>query len=337
MFVSFLSFFHQFHPLGRHQAAEDGDLYHRVQQQIAQHIADHKLTQSHTGSIDGICHPETGTEPCHGKSDDAAHELCWVITTLPEKMRDPYLPLLRDTCKKILERSTNQTFREHVIGILCRVCEENELEMWLEMCAQHYSAYKGEVLETRLMEQKQWDACQLRNGINTLQLMQHFLFRSHCSWKDADCARKWNEYRLHILETFSIGGKIPAGWLCTYAMNHLRLAEALFGCGEKDEGYRALETGLALFEEWTTIPDGTALELGEEWLFRGVKAVKNGWTILLPDGTEEYSAFMSECLNWSDFPLRALTGSNWNWFNTVREEPQYKDAVKRAQKMAERG
>lgn len=270
----------------------------------------------------------------HPENDDAAHELCWVITTLPQKKREPYLPLLRDTCKKILERSTQQVYRENAVKILCRICEEHELETWLELCAQEYKAYKGEVLEERFMEQKQWDACRLRNGINTLQILQHFLFRSHCSWKDADCARKWNEYRLHIIETFAVDGEIPRGWLCAYAMNHIRLASALFGGGEKEEGYRALERGLDLFEKWTAIPDGTALELGEQWLFRGVKAVKDGWTILLPDGTEEYSNLMSEFLNWSDFPLRALTGPNWEEFDAVREEERYREAVRRARKMA---
>jgi len=44
---------------------------------------------------------------------------------------------------------------------------------------------------------------------------------------------------------------------------------------------------------------------------------------------------MSEFLNWSDFPLRALTGPNWEWFDAVREEERYREAVRRARKMAQ--
>ena len=44
-----------------------------------------------------------------------------------------------------------------------------------------------------------------------------------------------------------------------YAFNQMQLASALFACGEKEEGYAALDRAVQDFEEYFAIPEGEEL------------------------------------------------------------------------------
>ncbi|MBQ4607385.1 MAG: hypothetical protein IJB15_11815, partial [Clostridia bacterium] len=77
-----------------------------------------------------------------------------------------------------------------------------------------------------------------------------------------------------------------------------------------------------------TIPDGTPLALGHHWFFRGVKALKNEWNLLLPDGTEEYSTYCHAFTARQDFLYTCL--NDWKQFDPVRGTERFAAYIRRA-------
>ena len=94
---------------------------------------------------------------------------------------------------------------------------------------------------------------------------------------------------------------------------------------------------MLLPEKWYAIPDGTALALGHNWFFRGIKALKNEWTLLLPDGSstgvEEYSTYCHAFTARWDFLYTCL--NDWKQFDPVRGEERFQTLVRRAKAMME--
>ena len=72
-----------------------------------------------------------------------------------------------------------------------------------------------------------------------------------------------------------------------YAATCFRTACALFGRSRNDEGYEYLDRSFTLFEKWFAIPDGEALGIGDDVIYGGIKVIKNGDVIELPDKTRE--------------------------------------------------
>ncbi|MBR4960920.1 MAG: hypothetical protein IKY52_08495, partial [Clostridia bacterium] len=270
------------------------------------------------------------------ENDVVLHEVCWILMWLPESKREPHLPLLWEMCEKIMNISTVQTYRDAALEILCRTCPDEQFEKWHGMCAYMYDAYEGEVLEKRLMEQQKWEQYRIRNAVNKIHLIIHFLQRPSCCWGEPENHRAWNAYRVGILASFGNDGEIPEGWLGYYAVYQFYLAASHFGCRDFESGWQTLEKSFALFERWHAIPDGTALELGHPWFFRGVKALKNEWNLLLPDGTEEYSNYCHAFTAQRDFLYACMTmPKNWEQFDPIRGEERYKALVRRAKDMME--
>ena len=268
--------------------------------------------------------------------DAVLHEVCWILMWLPESKRKPHLPFLWEVCEKIMSISTVQTYRDAALEILCRTCPDTQFEKWHDMCARMYDAYEGEVLEKRLMEQQRWEEYRIRNAVNKIHLIIHFLQRPSCCWGEPENQRAWNAWRAGIIESFGDNGEVPEGWIGYYAVHQFYLASSHFGCGDFEEGWRTLEKCFALFERWHAIPDGTALDLGHPWFFRGVKALKNAWNLLLPDGKEEYSNYCHAFTAQRDFLYTCMTMTkNWEQFDPVRGEERFQMLVRRAKAMME--
>ncbi len=83
--------------------------------------------------------------------------LCCSIMNLPDEKRTEYLPLLKESCEKIIAESTDQGLREDVITFMCQTCSDQEFDKWYGMYTSGYDSYKGEVLEMRLWEQKRYE------------------------------------------------------------------------------------------------------------------------------------------------------------------------------------
>ncbi len=268
---------------------------------------------------------------------DIAHELCWIINwTDDDAVRREHLPLLREQCRKIMDGCTVQTYRESAVRLMCTLGSDEDWEEWSKMCAGDYKAYRGEVLEERLLTQQRYGECVIRKGVNKLELFCHLMASNCGNWHDPARTLAWCEYRTGLMKSFGENGGIPPGWRGWYALNLTYTADQLFRAGRDAEGYAALEEAYEIFAAWCGIPDGEALEVGHDWMFHGVKVRKNTWTCLLPDGTEEYSNYMHLFTDRRDFLFTVMTmPQNWNGFDRVRGEERFRELTERAKKLAE--
>lgn len=266
---------------------------------------------------------------------DIAHELCWIINWSDKDVQRENLPLLRDMCRKIMDGCTVQTYRESAVRLMCTLGTDEDWETWSEMCAGDYKAYRGEVLEERLLTQERYDECVLRKGANKLELFCHMMSSNCGNWHDPDRVLAWCEYRIGLMKSFGKNGEIPAAWQGWYAMNLTYMADHLFRAGRDEEGYAHLEKAYDTFETWVTIPAGEALDVGHDWMFHGVRALKNKWTFQFPDGRDEYSNYMHIFTDHRDFLYTVMTMTqNWNGFDRVREDARYRDLLEKAEKLA---
>lgn len=199
-----------------------------------------------------------------------------------------------------------------------------------------YSSIQGEIIEEQLWEGGYYDESRLRHGINNFNIMTHFLGRPSRYWGNPEKAVAWNKYRMQIIEGFGENGEIPRAWLGCYAATCFRTACALFGCGINEEGYEYLERTFDLFKKWDSIPDGEAIEVGNDLIYGGIKVIKGKGIIRLPDGRTEVNYgddLFSDDISLVHYGLTAAYG--WEWFNGVRKEERYLEYVDRAVKTVE--
>ncbi|MPN47996.1 hypothetical protein SDC9_195600 [bioreactor metagenome] len=164
----------------------------------------------------------------------------------------------------------------------------------------------------------------------------HFLGRPSRYWAAPDKAVAWNKYRMKILESMG-DGKVPSAWLGLYSSTCFRTACALFGMGKNDEGYEYLDRSLELMPEWSEIPDGELLDVGDPLIYGGVRIVKGKELLELPDGKREPLSDYASVLDCGkSLAYYGMTASHgWEWFNGVRNEDRYKTAVERAKALTE--
>ena len=268
--------------------------------------------------------------------DSIIYNLCWSIMQLNKTEREKYLPILKESCEKIIANSTNQAFREYAVSCMCRVCDENEFEKWYNMCADDYEAYKGEVLEQRLWEQGKYEESRKRFDVNNLRILLHFMFRDNRNRAAPERAAEWYKFRIRMIDFLKEDGNLPTAWLGAYAQAHFHTACALFGFGKREEGYRYLEKAFELYPAWFEIPNGTPLEAGSKWVFGDVKIAKDHWRIEIPGERDEWDGNMHSFDDQRSLMYDCMTRENgWEWFDTVRSEEKFKEYVERARIFAE--
>ena len=266
---------------------------------------------------------------------DIAHEMCWIIFRSEKKVREEYIPLLRSLCEKIMEECTVQAYRSSAIELMCTLGNDQDWEHWSKMCALDYKTYRGEIFEKRLLEQGKYDECVLRKGANKLEYFCHLLHSDCGNWNEPEKALAWINYRMKLMRSFGDNDVIPEAWQGYFAVMLTYLADQLFRLKRNEEGYRSLEDAYSNFEKWTAIPDGTALCVGHEWMFHGVKVLKNEWNYRLSDGKEEYSNYMFAFTDQRDYLNTVMKMSdNWNGFKRVRHEERYHEILRKAESLA---
>ena len=261
-----------------------------------------------------------------------AHEMCWIIYRSNSDVRREHMDLLRSLCNKIISECTTQTYREGAVEIMCTLGDDDDWEKWSQMCAEDYGAYRGEVLEKRLLEQKKYDECILRKGANKLELFCHLLTANCGNWSDPEKELAWIEYRINLMRSFGEGGGIPAAWQGYYAVMLTYAADKYFCLGMNEKGYEHLEDAYRNFVEWSSIPEGTALDVGQDWMFHGVKALKNEWSYLLATGEETYSNYMHIFTDRRDFLEHVMKmPQKWHGFDRVKSDERYYEILKQAE------
>ncbi len=282
----------------------------------------------------------------HPDDFDAILYFCDHSMHLSFEDRKKYLPAIKKHCNNIIERSTNQFFREEAIRFMCNICDDDEFEKWSAMCADSYAAYKGEVLESRLWEQGRHNDSRIQHDVNNLHLILHFMCRENRNWAASEKATEWHKFRIKLIETFAEytgKGEIPSAWIWVYIETKFRCACSLFGSGRKDEGYEYLEEAFRLLEENRDTISRKDLEFGCEQIFGGVSMTLDddgNRRLKVPDGKGGYTKEKCNYFWW----LRADKGlfyyamtapSGWEWFNSVRDEERFKEYVARAKKICE--
>ena len=253
-----------------------------------------------------------------------------------EKLTE-YLPLMRETAKKIMKECTVQWIREKAVRIMCSVCSDEEFDEWHTFCADDYKAYSGEVLEERLWKQGKWDESRIRFDVNNLNILLHFMSRNNRNLAAPERATEWFKNNIRLIEYFGENGEIPRAWWGKYANLHFRAACSSFGYGNNEQAWEYLEKAFELYPRWLEIPCGEELELGRFILFNDVKAVKNKWRILVPGVGEEYISGGHAFCHDSDEMYYAMTAPRgWEWFNGIREDERFKAAIERAKALMEK-
>ena len=199
-----------------------------------------------------------------------------------------------------------------------------------------YSAIQGEVIEDRLWSSGKHKESRLCHDINNFNLLCHFLGRPSRYRGAQDKAVAWNKYCLKIMEGLG-DGIVPDAWLGHYASTSFRTACALFGCGEKEEGYEWLKKAFDAYPKWDSIPDGSEMAVGDPLIYGEVMVIKGKGFIKLPDGKMEpiiYEHLFEGTCELMYYGMTAPRG--WEWFNSVRNEERFKEYVDRAKKMANR-
>ncbi len=202
-----------------------------------------------------------------------------------------------------------------------------------------YSSIEGELVEAKLWREKKRDEARLRHDINNFNLLLHYLGREQRYYAAPKKALEWGRHSLKVIESLGEGGEVPFAWLGRYGEMFFRTACFIFGNKDEDkeEGYKYLEKALEIYLKWVEIPMGEALDVGSEYIYGGIKYLKDKSQILLPDGSVEpieYGGILE--LN-AKFMYKALTAKyGWEWFNSVRNEDKYKAFVEKVKKYREK-
>lgn len=267
-----------------------------------------------------------------------AQNLSQAITELPKEKWEEYLPLLRETCEKIVNECTIQWIREYAIRDMCLVCPDEELDRWERMCAAMYESFSGEVIEKRLGKHGRKEEAILRHGINNFYMLCHFLARYNHDHNDPARGIAWCKNQMKLLEFLGGGEDVPEVWRGRYAKCAMEISYMLFQSGEIEEGYEWLDRAFELYEIWCTIPEGTLLDVGDPDLFGGIRGVRgmysaHAWDIELPDGSMEYfqEAFAYILPEKTDLYHMTL---HWRGTEEIRKEDRFQPYIARAKAMA---
>lgn len=255
-----------------------------------------------------------------------------VVLARPE-LRGEYLPILRELCEKMMDRPK---FREFAIRYMTILCEESELDEWLEKAAVNTFYTRRNNLIGRYQSLDDNANAYIQMSLLNLEHFSSFLDER---FLDALGPVKKAEYHRNILaqmDALRIDGRLPDGWLVLYGYKSLVLAACLFGSSQEDEGWTAFETGMNAMKTWFAFPDDAALDLGGGELFGGLKIRKNWYFAVDTDGNEHklfdcISLFFYTPDHLHDF----LTDPRWAWFNSARNDPRFVRAVEWAKSLAD--
>lgn len=199
----------------------------------------------------------------------------------------------------------------------------------------HYGAIQGEVIEDMLWKEGKWQEGHMKYAANNFHLLLHLLARPSRNSYDAKRSVEINGFYMRVLELLGEDGRIPPAWYSLYAWTALVKSAALFGYGNKEEGYSLLELAINYCERIALLKKGDLLDTGNKELFGGVKYEYEKGVILLPDGSKEPVSYDYRMSVDAGTFLYAMTArSGWEWFDSVRGEDRFKELIGCVEKIA---
>ena len=262
------------------------------------------------------------------------------------------LQLLFEIHAKIMSGCTEEEYRRDSLHRVCYAAADSELDDQISKSELNWqeAIAIGELREERFLLQHRLDEYRReRNATNLLIFMQYLgrnsmmYFGSNSKPTFTEPARTaaWELHKMRLLEQFDVDGThengIPEAWCGCYAEFSLKAAGALIAGGKTDEGFAQLEKTFALYERWNRIPAGKLMAVGNPDAFGEVYINKNGSDSIVhihfTDGHTVWTPYL-----WLFWQLKgdiqtALT--YWPWFDGVKDDPRYAEALARARAMAE--
>jgi transcriptional regulator with XRE-family HTH domain len=209
---------------------------------------------------------------------------------------------IRRLCRKTLNECTDQRFRDNALSNMIRICDDSETEEW-------YGKASGDLKATFKLERyryrEQWDLYNKQNDLIQYHYLLGFLLNLRPMNCSANQSIKCQKVGLKIIEV--IFGDKCDGILHVRSYIKTRLAAALFGNGEKDEGYKVLEEAVNDWLKWFDIPEDKVLSLDSN-IFETWQEVKSFPFAYPPEHV---------------YPMFNKV-DGWEWFNPVRDEERYK-------------
>ncbi len=244
---------------------------------------------------------------------------------------EKYMPILQKNAQRLLETR----FRNATIQIMAILCDEKELDKWLDMTPYNSQFSRRYCLVARAQARNDYEAY-IQKG---MQMFESFAAQLDERFPDKLGARAKAEFQksiLKVIEAFGDGNDIPDGWKCFYAYKQLVLSACLFALNENDEAWKHFDSAIekckyihSLNDEW--------LDIGGK-MFSNIKVNKT-WNYAIDETGEKRKLFAVVNFAFTDMwhIHDLLTNPSWSWFNSVRETQKYKAAlewVKEAAKTA---
>ena len=216
--------------------------------------------------------------------------LMYRITREHRDKLDEYRPMLHDICDRVLKECTDSVSRRNALRSMCMICEEEEVDSWLNRDTPYWYDGRLDVYEERYKllgdSDKYWMCRYAGNAMRTFHLINRFMIRRGAS-EHAAVSEARQRQQLRLLDVVldrQEGDPIPDGWVAEYAREYKTLAGALMIQDKKDEAYRLLEQSLWLSGRWMAMADKTYLSLGNPMCFGETSVVKGDGSIRLPNG-----------------------------------------------------
>lgn len=267
------------------------------------------------------------------QNDRVMYLLIWFFQYYAVPISETDTPLFREVCEKIITMSTNTHYREFAIRSMCLNGDEKDFERWVTMCPHEYTSVQIEQLEERLWTRNQWDECRIEHFTTNVRRMLFFINQDGRYRGIPERSELHNGYMLKLIRSFSDDDSVPEGWLGTYAWLEMRYAAGLFGQNKKEEGYAALESAFEHTALGVSLQEDTPLSLGCPGLFGNLHYIKK--SMILTDKNGYSTHQILDVCSWEEIYGYLSCDSGWEWFNSVREEPRYKELLERAKKLAE--
>ena len=238
------------------------------------------------------------------------------------KKTEKYMPTLLKNAQKLLETQ----YRNATIQIMTSVCDEQDLDKWLDMAPYNSDFSRRYCLEARAEARNSWEESYIQRGI---KMFESLAVQLDGRFPDKFGATKKIEFQkniLRIIDSLGDGKEIPDGWKCFYAYKQLVLAACLFAKNRDDEAWKNFDSAIekckyvsALSDEW--------LDIGGI-VFSNVKVNKR-WNYAIDENGITHKLF--GMVNFSCYDMwlihSLLTNPRWAWFNSVRKTPKYQAAL----------
>ena len=171
----------------------------------------------------------------------------------------------------------------------------------------------------------------MKYAVNQFHLLLHMMSRPSRNRMDAKRSVELNGFYMNVMELFGKDGEVPPAWCGLYAWTALVKAAALFGNGDKEEGYETLDIAIRYCEKIKCFKNGDFLDTGKTELFGGIQYEYQHSVVLLPDGSKEPVSHDYRLNFCAETLLACLVArSGWEWFNSVRKEDRFKACIERA-------